>query len=55
MYLIPPPNGSGACDYIGGYTFDYSKEGVLVGKTDLDSMLYESGFGPATEMGVFAM
>ena len=53
--MIPPPNGYGACIYIGGYTCDYSKEGVLVGKTDLDSMLNESGFGSATEMGVFAM
>ena len=35
--------------------FDYSKEGVLVGKTDPESILDESGFGAATEMGVFAM
>ena len=33
----------------------YAKEGVLVGKTDLDSMLYESGFGAATEMGGFTL
>ena len=39
FYLIPPPNGSGACNDIGGYIFDDSKEGVLVGKTYIESML----------------
>ena len=51
LELIPPPNGTGAFNDIGGYTFDYAKEGVLVGKTDLESILNESGFGAATEMG----
>ena len=27
----------------------------MVGKTDLESMLYESAFGAATEMGGFAL
>ena len=47
--------GSGSCNYIGGYIFDYSKEGVLIGKTDIESMLDESDFGAATEMGGFAL
>ena len=55
MDLIPPPNGAGAFNYICGYKFDYAKEGVLVGKTYLDSMLGESGFGAATDMGKFAL
>ena len=29
----------------------YAKEGVLVGKTDLESILDESGFGAAAKMG----
>ena len=49
--LIPPQNGAGTFNGIGGYTFDYAKEGVLVGKIDLESMLEESGSGGATEMG----
>ena len=53
--LIPPPNGDEDFDDIGGYTFEYAKEGILVGKTDFGSMLYESGFGAATEMGGFAL
>ena len=55
LYLIPPTNGSGSCNYIGGYIFDYSKEGVLVGKTDIESMLDESDFGATTEMGGFVL
>ena len=55
LYLIPPPNVSGACNDICGYIFDDSKECVLVGKTDIESMLDESGFGAATEMGGFAL
>ena len=31
------------------------KEGILVGKTYLESMLDESGFGAAPEMGVFTL
>ena len=41
----------GESNGIGEYKFDYSKEGVFVGKIDLESMLDESGFGAATEMG----
>ena len=33
----------------------YSKEGVLVGKTYLESMLDEGGFGAATKIGGFAL
>ena len=33
----------------------YAKEGVLVGKTYLESILDESGFGAATEMGGFPL
>ena len=46
--LIPPPNGTGIFNGVGGQTFDYAKEGVLVGKTDLESMLDEIGFSAAT-------
>ena len=53
LYLIPYPNGSGYFNAIGGYTFYYAKEGVLVGKIDLGSMSDKRGFGAATEIGVF--
>ena len=33
----------------------YAKEGVLVGKTYLESMSDESGFGAATDMVGFAL
>ena len=55
MYLIPPPNGAGDFNEIVCYTSDYAKEGVLVGKTDLECMLNESCFGAATEVGVFLL
>ena len=55
MDLIPPPNGARAFNVIDGYTFDYAKEGVLVEKIDLESMLDESGFHAATEMVGFAL
>ena len=51
LELTPPPNDTGAFHDIGGYIFDYAKEGVLVGKTDLEPILNEGGFGAATEMG----
>ena len=40
---------------IDGQKLDYSKRGVFVGKTDLESMLDESAFGAATEMGGFSL
>ena len=55
MDLIPPPDGAGPFNAIVRYIFDYEKEGVLVGKTDLESILDENGFGAATEMGVFTL
>ena len=55
MEFNPPPNGAGDFNEVGGYTFDYAKGGVLVGKTYLESMLDESGFGAATEMGGFTL
>ena len=33
----------------------YAKEDILVDKTDLESMLDESGFGAATKMGRLAL
>ena len=51
LELIPPQNGAGFFNWIGGYTFDVAKEGVLVVKIYLESMLDENGFGAATEMG----
>ena len=33
----------------------YAKEGVFVGNIYVESMLDESGFGAATEMGGFAL
>ena len=45
----------GESNGIGEYKFDYSKEGVFVGKIDLESMLDESGFGATTEIGGFVM
>ena len=53
--MVPPPNGAGSFNDIGGYTFGYAKEGILVGKKDLESMLYEIGFGADTEMVGFAL
>ena len=50
MDFILHPNYAGYFNDIGVYTLDYVKEGVLVGKKDLESMLDESGFGSATEM-----
>ena len=35
--------------------FEYAKEGILVVKTDIGSMLDEIGFGAATEMGGFSL
>ena len=55
MDLIPTPNGAGRFNDISGKTFGYAKEGILVGKTYLESMLDESGFGAATEMGVIEL
>ena len=55
MALIPPTNGAEVFNCIGGYTFNDVKEGVLVGKEDLESMFYGSGFGSATEMGKFTL
>ena len=46
--LIPPPNGAGDFDGIGGQTFDDEKQVVLVGKTYLETISDESGFGAAT-------
>ena len=53
--LIPHPNGAGGFNDIGGQTFEYEKQGILIGKTYLESMLDESGFGDATEMGGFVL
>ena len=53
MDFIPPPSGAGYFNYIGWYIFDDRKEGVLVGKIYLESMLDEGGFGAAT--GVFTL
>ena len=53
MDLIPPPNGAGLFYDICAYIFDNEKEDILVGKTDIDSMLYEGGLGADTEMGGF--
>ena len=41
--------------FIDGQKFDYLKGGVLVGKIDLESMLDESDFGAANEMGRFPL
>ena len=38
-----------------GRHFDMQRRLFLVGKTDLEYMLDESGFGAATEVGGFAM
>ena len=54
MDLTPPPNGDVSFNKI-GYKFDDENEGVLVGKTDIESMLDESGFGAAPEMGGFVL
>ena len=40
---------------VGKHTFDDAKEGVLVGKENLESMLDKSGFGAATEMVGFPL
>ena len=47
LELTPTLNGFGAFNYIGGYMFYDEKEAYLVGKTDLESMLDEIGFGAA--------
>ena len=53
--MILPTNGAGSFNYIGVKTFDSSKEGVLVSKTDLESMLDESVLVSDTEMVIFAL
>ena len=53
--MIPPPNGAGAFNDIGGYIFDDAKEGLLVDKTDLESMSDEGYFSSDTEMGGFTL
>ena len=55
LYWILSQNSVGGFNDILGYTFDDSKERFLVGKTDLESILDESGFGAATEMVGFAV
>ena len=55
MDLTPTPNDTGTFNDVGGYKLYYSKEGVLDGKTYLESMSYEIGFGADTEMGGFAL
>ena len=55
LELIPPPDGAVTFNDIGGQTFDYEKQVVLVDKKYLESMQYESGLGAATEMGGFSL
>ena len=52
--MIPLPNGAGEFNEIGGKIFDYAKDIIFVFKK-IESMLYESGFGAATEMGRFTL
>ena len=53
--MIPPTNGDILSNYNDGYTFYFAKEVVLFVKTYIESMLDESDFGAATEMGEFAL
>ena len=53
--MILPTNGSGFFYEICGHIFEYAKEVMLVGNTDLKSILDKIGFGAATEMGVFVL
>ena len=55
LVLIPPPNGAGTFNDIGGEKLYDAKEVFLVGQTDIESMLDEIGFVAANEIGRFTL